>query len=99
LFGKHERKRPFGRRRPRLRGYINVDLKEMGWEGVDLIHLNQDGDKWAVVNTVMNLRLYETLGISSLFVDMLASEEGLCCVQLVNELNSHHSIKSYCRTS
>jgi hypothetical protein len=30
----------------------------MGWEGVDWIDLVQDWDKlWAVVNTVMNIRV------------------------------------------
>jgi hypothetical protein len=64
LFGKPERKRPFGRRRLRLKDYINVDLKEVGWEGVNLIYLNQDRDKWVLVNTVMNLRFHKTRGIS-----------------------------------
>jgi hypothetical protein len=33
-------------------------LREMGWEGVEWIHLAQDRDQWqAVVNTVMNLRV------------------------------------------
>jgi hypothetical protein len=35
---------------------IKLDLKEIGWEGVDWIHL--DRDQWrAVVNTLMNLRV------------------------------------------
>jgi hypothetical protein len=33
-----------------------MDLREVGWEVVDWIHLAQDRDKWrVVVNTVMNL--------------------------------------------
>jgi hypothetical protein len=33
-----------------------MDLREVGWEGVDWIHLAQDRYQWrAVVNTVMNL--------------------------------------------
>jgi hypothetical protein len=36
--------------------YIKTDVKEIGSEGVDWIHLAQDRDNWrAVVNTVMNL--------------------------------------------
>jgi hypothetical protein len=32
------------------------DLREVGWEGVDWIHLTQDRDQWrSVVNTVLNL--------------------------------------------
>jgi hypothetical protein len=31
-------------------------LDEMGWEGVDWMHLAQDRDKWqALVNTLLNL--------------------------------------------
>jgi hypothetical protein len=33
-----------------------MELKEIGWEVLDLIHLSQDKDQWkALVNTVMNL--------------------------------------------
>jgi hypothetical protein len=33
-----------------------VDLKEIGWENVDWIHVAQNRDQWqAVVSTVMNL--------------------------------------------
>jgi hypothetical protein len=34
----------------------------MGWGGMDLIHVAQDGDQWrAVVNTVMNLRVQQNI--------------------------------------
>jgi hypothetical protein len=34
-----------------------MNLKEVGWEGVDWIHLAQDSDQWwALVKTVMDLR-------------------------------------------
>jgi hypothetical protein len=33
-----------------------MDPKEIGWKGVDWIHLAYDGDQWwAVVNIVMSL--------------------------------------------
>jgi CRISPR/Cas system-associated protein Cas7 (RAMP superfamily) len=33
-----------------------MDLREIGWEGVDWIRLAEDRDRWpAVVNAVMNL--------------------------------------------
>jgi hypothetical protein len=33
-----------------------MDLRKIGWESVDWIHLTQDRDRWqAVVNTVMDL--------------------------------------------
>jgi hypothetical protein len=33
-----------------------MDLREMGWDGMDWIDLAQDRDKWrALVNTAINL--------------------------------------------
>jgi hypothetical protein len=33
-----------------------MDLREIGWEGVEWIQVAQDRDRWrALVNTVMNL--------------------------------------------
>jgi hypothetical protein len=55
--GKPEGKRPLGRPR---RGWDNIrmDLREIGWGGMDWIDLAQDRDQWrALVNTVMNLRV------------------------------------------
>jgi hypothetical protein len=58
LVGKPEGKRSLGRRRHRWENNIRVDLKEIGWEGVDWIHLAQDRDRWrAFVNTVMSFRI------------------------------------------
>jgi hypothetical protein len=35
-----------------------MDLREIGWDGVDWIDLAQDRGKWrALVNTVLNLRV------------------------------------------
>jgi len=37
---------------------VILDLREVGWEGVDWIHVAQDWVQWrAVVNTVLNLRV------------------------------------------
>jgi hypothetical protein len=39
------------------RDNIKMDLREIGWDGVDWIELAQDRDQWrAIVNTVMSLR-------------------------------------------
>jgi hypothetical protein len=36
---------------------IKIDLREIGWDGLDWIEVAQDGDKWrAFVNTVISLR-------------------------------------------
>jgi hypothetical protein len=38
--------------------FIRMDLKEMGYDGVDWIHLTQDMDQWqAFINTGINLRV------------------------------------------
>jgi hypothetical protein len=37
---------------------IKMDLREIGWDGMDWIDLAHDRDRWrALVNTVMNLRV------------------------------------------
>jgi hypothetical protein len=58
LVGKPEGKRPLGRpRRTRWVDNIKMDLREIGWDGVELFELAQDRDQWrALLNTVMNLR-------------------------------------------
>jgi hypothetical protein len=46
------------RPRRRCEDGIKVDLREIGWGGVEWIHLVQDRDRWwAVFNAVMNLRV------------------------------------------
>jgi hypothetical protein len=35
-----------------------MDLREVGWEAVEWMHVAQDRDQWrGLVNTVMNLRV------------------------------------------
>jgi hypothetical protein len=37
---------------------IKIDLREIGWDGMDWIDLAHDRDQWrALVNMVMNLRI------------------------------------------
>jgi hypothetical protein len=56
--GKPEGKRPPGRPRRRWVDNIKMYLREIGWDGMDWIELDQDRDQWrALVNTVMNLRV------------------------------------------
>jgi hypothetical protein len=53
LVGKPEGKRPLGRPRRRRVDNIKMDLREIGWDGVDWIDMAQDRDQWrALVNTV-----------------------------------------------
>jgi hypothetical protein len=47
-----------GRTKRRWVDNIKMDLREVGWGGMDWIDLAQDMDQWrALVNTVMNLRV------------------------------------------
>jgi hypothetical protein len=58
LVGMPEGKRPLGRPGRRWVGNIKRDLREIGWDGMHWINLAQDRDQWwALVNTVMNLRV------------------------------------------
>ncbi|PNF21716.1 hypothetical protein B7P43_G10362, partial [Cryptotermes secundus] len=52
LVGKPEGKRPLGRPRSRWEDNIKMDLREIEWDGVDVIDLAQNRDQWrALVNT------------------------------------------------
>jgi hypothetical protein len=54
--GKPEGKRQLGRPKRRWEDNVRMDLREIGWEGVDCIHLVQDRDQWrALVNTVKKI--------------------------------------------
>jgi hypothetical protein len=56
LVGKPEGNKPLGRLRRRREDSIKMNLREIGWGGMDWIHLAQDRDPWrALVNMVVNL--------------------------------------------
>jgi hypothetical protein len=58
LVGKPEGRRPLGRPRRRWEDNIKMDLREVGYGGLDWVDLAQDWDRWrALVYTVMNLRV------------------------------------------
>jgi hypothetical protein len=53
-----EGKRPPGRPRCRWVDNIKIDLREIGWDGVDWIDMAVDREQWRVlVNMVLNLRV------------------------------------------
>jgi hypothetical protein len=53
LVGQPEGNRPLGRSRRRWEDNIKMDLREIGWSGMDWIHLAQERD---LLITLMNLR-------------------------------------------
>jgi hypothetical protein len=56
--GKPEGKASVRRKRRRPVINIKIELCEIGWDGMDWIDLAGDGDHWwALVNTVMNIRV------------------------------------------
>jgi hypothetical protein len=56
--GKPEGRRPLGRPRRRWEDRVRMDLRKIGFGGVDWIRLAQDRDRWrAVVSAVNNLRV------------------------------------------
>jgi hypothetical protein len=58
LVGRPEGRIPLGRPRRGWEDNIKMDLREIGFGDVDWIHWAQDRDRWwALVNTVMNLRV------------------------------------------
>jgi hypothetical protein len=58
LAGKPEGRRPLGSPRRRWVDNIKMDLREIGWDGMDWIHWVQDKDHWrALVSAAMNLRV------------------------------------------
>jgi hypothetical protein len=61
LVGKREGKIPLGRPRRSWEDNIKMDLKEIGYEGMDWIEPAQDRDRWrALVNAVMNAENFLT---------------------------------------
>jgi hypothetical protein len=56
LVGKPEGKRPLENRGRRWEDNIRMDDREIGWDGVDRMHVVEDRDQWwTLVNSVMNI--------------------------------------------
>jgi hypothetical protein len=61
--GKPEGKSSLGKRRYRWVDNIEMDLREIGRDGVDWMDVAKDRDQWmALVNTVSNLRVPRNAG-------------------------------------
>jgi hypothetical protein len=58
LVGNPEGKRPLGRPRRRSVNNIKIDLRDVGWGGMDSIGRAQGRAQWrALLNAVINLRV------------------------------------------
>jgi hypothetical protein len=57
LSRKPERKRLLGRPRRKWEGNIKIYLREIGWAGMDCIHLTQGRDKWRVLLKTILLQI------------------------------------------
>jgi hypothetical protein len=56
LVRKPEGKKPLGRPSNRWADNIKMDRREIGWDGMDWIHVAQNRDQWtALVSTVLNI--------------------------------------------
>jgi len=63
LVGKPEGKSPLGRPRRRWEDNIKMDLQEVGGGCEDWMELSEDRNRWwALVSTVMNLRVPKNAG-------------------------------------
>jgi hypothetical protein len=63
LVGKPEGKRPLGKSRRRWVDNIKMDLREIGWTGMEWTDLVQDGNQWRVLaNMVINLQIPKNIG-------------------------------------
>jgi hypothetical protein len=58
LVGRPDGQTPLGRCRQRWEDNLRIDLREIGWEGVEWMYLVQDRKQWqALVNMVMKLQV------------------------------------------
>jgi hypothetical protein len=61
-----------------------MDLQEVGCGGMDWIDLARVTDRWrALVNAIITFGFHKMRKISWLPENQLASQEGLCCMEMV----------------
>jgi len=85
LVGKPEGKRPLERPRRRWEGYFKINLQVVGC-GVDWINLAHFMDSWKILVTVVtNRRVQYNTRNFCLAENLLACQEVLCYMKLVNQ--------------
>jgi hypothetical protein len=81
--GKSECKISRGRPRRRWEDNIRLDLREIGWEGVEWIYLADGSDQCGLLWTrSWTFGFYKVRGIYWPVERLLASEQGLCSMKL-----------------
>jgi hypothetical protein len=85
--GKPEGKRPLGIPKRRWEDNIKMNLQEVGGGCGDCIELAQDRDRWrALVSMVKPVGFHKNAGnFLTTCKDWLASQEGLCSMELVSK--------------
>jgi hypothetical protein len=85
LLGRPEGKRTLRRPRRRWEDNIKLGRQEAGWGGMDWIELAEDKNRLrALVHVVMDLRFLKAWRNSSMAADLVASQEGPNCMDLVS---------------
>jgi hypothetical protein len=65
---------------------IKMDLKELGWNGVGWVDVTQEKKKqFAVVKTLIKLRVHKIWRITWIAEKLLASQGGIYFLDLVNQ--------------
>jgi hypothetical protein len=81
LVGKPEGRRPIGRSRRRWEDNIKMDLREVGWR--HRLDRSSSGSErcWALVNTVMNLRVPQDAGNFLSSLGHFSFSGKTCCME------------------
>jgi hypothetical protein len=69
-----------------------MDLRVIGWEGMDWTEVAQDRDKWQILeNTVRDLWVPSNAGNFFIRSESIAPQEGLCPISCLtqNDINTY----------
>jgi hypothetical protein len=97
LVEKPKGKRPLGRSRRKWEDNIRMDLRKIGWETVDWIHLAQIRDKLrALVKPVVNLPLPQQASRATVSFSMRTLFHGKVKGKVIPGFNSkYNTVKKY----
>jgi hypothetical protein len=96
LMGKPEGKRPLEKTRHRWENNIKIDLRVIGWGGVDWLDLTQNRDQWrALVNSVMNQWVPRSHSITPELLEREAHLNLMPRLRMLGELRAHGVLRKY----